>query len=499
MYIEKYNKAIKSPNTTFICLVELLDNSETQGLSVMFDLYESSGNIKVSFQNGTRRTIKIVLDNSDNKYDVDINKIWLYQKFRVFTGIRFYNSDGQIEEMLFPQGVYYINNPESVYSPDFKTITFEGVDKWARLDGSLGGTLEATYAFPKTYTDKNGVKHQQEYNMFDVIRNLLKTPIRTDIRNIAFMPSIDYSDNINNQINKFLDDNGFDIYAIKYKEAVTDNATGRKFYCNNYPMQTENVRIAPIWQEFVTDDKLIIDNIDPLLHHWFLTDDKLGYARVLMPYSITKKMGSTIADILLEINTILGGNMYYDRTGRLVVEPTQDQINDDEKEVVWRFVEGDGILADIQLRYDFENVYNQVVVQSSIIDSGVYTVWVQDENPISPVNIHRIGTKTIVYDNVGTYDYRLFMELLDVNEETAMNYVKENLREYAQWLLKQHTALHHTVTIKCLPLHHLDVNQVVSITLKDGKTNKYLITDLDIPLNPTDTMSITAVSINPVR
>lgn len=493
MYISKYIKAIKSPNTSFICAIDLLDMYETQSKSIMFDVIDSSGSIRVNFQNGVRRTVSVTLDNSSNIYDIDINKIWMYQKFKISTGIRFVNGNGQVEEMLFPQGVFYINNPQRVYNPNLKTITLEGVDKWSRLNGSLGGVLEATYAFPKNYTDKNGVKHMQDYNMFDVIKNLLKTPIRNDVRNIAFIPQINYNQSVNNQINKFLEDNKFDIYLIKNKEAITDSATGVMYYCNNFPKPSP--KITPTWTRYYFNENMVIDNIEPLLNNWFLTEDKLGIARVLMPYSITKKLGSTIEDILLEINTILGGNIYYDRTGRLVLEPTQNQIEDSDKEVVWDFIEGDGVFSDFQGTYDFEGVYNQVVAQGTIVDSGTYTVWVQNNDPMSPVSVDRIGTKTIVYDNLGTYDYRSFMERLNVDEETAISYVKENLEDYAKWLLKKHTALHHTGVIKCLPLHHLDVNQVVRVTLKDGVTNKYLINSIDIPLNSTDEMSINVVSI----
>ena len=45
----------------------------------------------------------------------------------------------------FPQGVFYITNPSDVYNPEKRTVTINGADKWAYLDGTLYGRLSGTY------------------------------------------------------------------------------------------------------------------------------------------------------------------------------------------------------------------------------------------------------------------------------------------------------------------------------------------------------------------
>lgn len=494
MFYSKYDQAINSPNVFYILKVELLNEDETISRIITSDLFSESGNLKVSLKNGVRRTVNLVLDNSLDEYDIDISSLWLFQKFRLYVGIEFTNEENKIEQLYFPQGVFYIINPQQAYNPSNKTIEIEGVDKWARLDGSLGGTLGATYSFPKRYTDLQGVEVVQQYNMFDIIKNLLKTPTRTDLRTIAFIPEINASQSVNKQINDFLESNGFNLTGVKYKEAVINNRNNRKYYCSNHPEEREGWNdVLPIWEEF---KKKVppIDSIEPLLNNWFLTDDVLGTARVLAPYSISKKMGSKIEDILFEINTILGGNIYYNRAGQLVLEPTQNQTEDSQKEVVWSFAEGDNVLLEFTESFNFEGIYNQVVAQGSVAGSETYTVWVQDDNPASPVSIDKIGTKTIVYDNLGTYDYRHFMETAGMSEAEAREEVKKTLREYAAWLLKRHISMYNTATIKCAILPHLDVNQVVEVFIK-GKNRKFLINEIDMSLSPTGTMSLRLTSV----
>lgn len=495
----EYIKALKSSNVSFTVLVELLDESEIEIKPIWLDLYENSGNIIISNTNGTRRSASITLDNVQRKYDIDVNKLWIYQKLKISYGIQFVNSNGIGDTYLIPQGVYYINNPQNSYNPATKTITFDCVDKWARLDGRLGGKLEATYSFPKTYTDKDGNRHYYEYDMFDIIRNLLKTPLRTDIRNIAFIGKPDASKGVtltNTKINTYLVNNGFDIYKIKKNEAVTDNVNGIMYYCNNTPIPSTNS--SPTWSQYIPDNDRVIDRKEPLLNSWYYTDDVLGNMRVLAPYSITKKLGDNLSDILLEIAYILGASMFYDRTGRFVVEPTQADAGyllDTEKELSWTFSENDGVLYDVgSINHDFENIYNQVIGKGTLIDNGTYTVWAQNNDPSSPISVDRIGVKTIVYDDLPIYDYRIFIEQEGMTEDEAKDEVKRLLREHVVWLLKKHTIASNQINIKCMPLPHLDVNQVVRVII-DDEPKDYLISKIELPLDPTGVMVITASSI----
>lgn len=99
------------------------------------------GMLDVNLQNGMRRKASVTLSNLDGAYEYSVNKIWFGQAIALDMGLVL--SDGT--EYYLPQGVFYISNPEEVFAPDRKTVTYNLVDKWAYLDGTLFGKLCASY------------------------------------------------------------------------------------------------------------------------------------------------------------------------------------------------------------------------------------------------------------------------------------------------------------------------------------------------------------------
>lgn len=100
-----------------------------------------SGNLSVNLQNGTRRTVGVMLSNVDAQFDYNVNNLWFGQQIALDEGVIL--PDGS--EYYIQQGVFLISNPEEIFEPNKKTISFDLTDKWAALDGSLGGNLEGTY------------------------------------------------------------------------------------------------------------------------------------------------------------------------------------------------------------------------------------------------------------------------------------------------------------------------------------------------------------------
>ena len=101
-----------------------------------------SGSVSVSLANGARRRASVVLGNRDGAFDYAVNKLWFGQRVRISMGIRLANG----EDFYFPMGVFYIENPSVLFSPGEKTTTLNLTDKWAYLDGTLFGNLEAAYS-----------------------------------------------------------------------------------------------------------------------------------------------------------------------------------------------------------------------------------------------------------------------------------------------------------------------------------------------------------------
>ena len=104
----------------------------------------ADGSLKVNLQNGQRRTVSVTLSNVDGTFDYNINHLWFGQEIALDEGMILPDNT----EFYIQQGVFVIGTPTEQFYPAERTITYELVDKWANLDGTLFGNLEGTYEVP---------------------------------------------------------------------------------------------------------------------------------------------------------------------------------------------------------------------------------------------------------------------------------------------------------------------------------------------------------------
>lgn len=125
-----------------------LDNNYKRGYRTKYDTraFIQNGTLSVSLQNGKRRSASITLSNLDGAFEYAINKIWFGQRVRLSMGLVL--PDGT--DYYITQGVFYISNPSAVFKPNQRSVTYNLVDKWAYLDGSLFGTLDKSYKVERT-------------------------------------------------------------------------------------------------------------------------------------------------------------------------------------------------------------------------------------------------------------------------------------------------------------------------------------------------------------
>lgn len=134
-----------------------LDNNPKNSRSKAFI---QGGSLTVNLENGVRRRASVTFGNADKLYDFAINKIWFGQQVRLLEGVQFPNG----EEYLLPQGVFYLQSPNVVENPVDNTVTYQLVDKWAYLDGTLHGNLEGIYYIPR------------DSNIYQAIMSILALP-----------------------------------------------------------------------------------------------------------------------------------------------------------------------------------------------------------------------------------------------------------------------------------------------------------------------------------
>ncbi len=477
----EYLEKLRDPHYKTAIKISWLYPDETVQKEFTNDLYNMSGNLTVNYQNGARRSCTITLSNDNGKFPVDYNNIWLGQKFQLWMGL--YLDDGT--PFYLPQGIFYIKNPKETYNPNTKTLTLQGVDKWAYLDGSLFGYLRGTY------------------------QSLINQDIRALVAGL---------------INKSKYDNNFDstgniLDRIDPKDAIFDGFDGDsgKAEVQGYEKETGNL----VFKDMSSDTYFIIgmnsnsetpvyqciqkeikdDNKDSIIGYSYeLSKDANGnnilitalpenykpavteQSIFLNPYTMTTETGKTLADMILEYATILFADVYYDENGYLRFV-ARDRTKQDQsvynKELIWHFTVEEKELLGLELTNAFDKVYNDIIVLGQIIGGKQMKARIQNQDPASDTNVEKIGIKTKPpYESDQYYSNQLCLELAGYYAQIDM-------------------AMDRTGTVKALPIYHMDVNKLITLSTPNNKMKReeFLVTGYTLPLNPIGQMSLNVTNL----
>jgi len=327
------------------------------------------GNLSISRQNGTRRSVSLKLKNIDGKYIPSEDGVWINQKFKLYLGL-----DINGEDYLIPQGVFVISDPVATSNFSETYIELNGIDKFSLLDGTLGGNLEGIYQIPLNT------------KIFDAINSILV---------------------------------------------------------------------------------LAKDKLPALLGDYFKTDKT--------PYTIRKEVGSaTLGEILTDFAFMVSANIYYGDLGNLVFE---EDIDDEIKGSIWDFTTDEFHYLGATNSYAFSKVYNKVVVIGANIDGNIATGMAENKNLQSNTRSQLIGVKImppVTDDNITTDDLA---------------------QQRAVYELKRVTGLQSSISIKCTPFFHFNVDEVITITDKNLKLDheKHLIQSIDIDFSNSGTMTVSCI------
>ena len=400
---EQYLSALKT-DFTKIARLEFLNPNGTVAF-VLDNNYKNNrsgafiqdGSLSVNLQNGTRRTASITLANTNGEYDFSVNNLWFGTTVRLQMGLLL--PDGT--EYLIPQGVFYIKDPEEVYFPNQRTIHLELVDKWAMLDGTLGGNLDGIYEVPLNS------------NIFEAIDGLLKDA----------------------QGNGYVFDNTPAIYTSYYNNMTQTLPDGT----------TASLVESPYTARF-------------------------------------DSFGESYADVILELNNMVAGWIGYDATGALRLDPSQDDILDISKPILWTFNPSEKQFLGATYSIRNSDVKNEIIRVGQALDGGYAQVGAKAQNfdPSSDTNINIIGRK--------------------VDRKEQSNYYTNDIcASLAEFELKRNTILKKSVTIRSTQMFHLVENNLVVIRRIDKKGKpfeRHLINGFSIPIGQTGEMTINATSVS---
>lgn len=205
--------------------------------------------------------------------------------------------------------------------------------------------------------------------------------------------------------------------------------------------------------------QIVNDPIEPLI------DEVLQSTTTT--YDITKEAGASVSDIFLEIALNISAYIYYDEKGRLVLKPIE---YDDYKGSIYNFTRSDYNYLGATKIYNYSAIYNSVLVIADNTNSEM--------PPIKAESINNDLTDPNSVPNVG------FKKTLLITEYTKGITTETIAKERAEWELKKVKARQSSVSITCLPLYNLDVNQI--ITVSDNKLSsereRFLINSVSLPI-----------------
>jgi len=136
MNFQQYLDLISSGIILPLCRLEFLRNEDESVQSSIIKLPLDSSSLTCDITNGTRRSLSLVLDNSNKDFLPSIESLWIGFKFQLYLGYK----DGQNREIWFPQGVFCVFNSDPSISSNFsdKQVTLACQDKWSLLNIPIG-------------------------------------------------------------------------------------------------------------------------------------------------------------------------------------------------------------------------------------------------------------------------------------------------------------------------------------------------------------------------
>jgi hypothetical protein len=139
-YMQDVGQGVSYTDLQPLAKFELLNPDET--IYASFSAEVTGGTLNVNRANGVRRSCDISVQNIQDEFTPNPLTYWIGQKIKLSLG---YEING--EDYYIPQGVFGVSNPQLTHVKSQKEGSISGVDKFAFLNGQLGGRLAATYSF----------------------------------------------------------------------------------------------------------------------------------------------------------------------------------------------------------------------------------------------------------------------------------------------------------------------------------------------------------------
>ena len=261
---------------------------------------------------------------------------------------------------------------------------------------------------------------------------------------------------------------------------------------NIFGVITSLLRLSRFSYGSTSDETQMFDSVPPVYTTYYngktysATDSDgvitTDIAMTDVPYEITAERGGTMGELILKLNEMLAGWIGYDATGALRLEPSQDDIDDADKAVLFEFSPENSTLLSLSETTQNTEIYNDITFVGEGLSEEVVWARAVNEDPASDTSVNLIGRRILV-------------------EENSDYWNTQQCASLARWMLKRKTARHKSVSISCGQLFHLAENRLVSVKRTDkpgSPIEKHLIQGYTIPIASTGAMSISCVSVTDI-
>ncbi len=262
-----------------------------------------------------------------------------------------------------------------------------------------------------------------------------------------------------------------------YQVAVDTNifdAIASLLSLDKYTMQT------------ATDATRQIDRVTPVFTEYYnnktqTLPDGTTVAMTAAPYTLTiDSTDGTMWDVISGLAAMVNAWIGYDETGALRLDPSQDDILDSNKPVLWQFSMDEAELCGMSYEVKNTEVYNDyIVVGERLSDNSQPSGRAQILDPASPVDINAIGLKTKRVAQAGFA-------------------TDTQCKDYAEWMVKRSAVLQRAVTVSCSQMFHIRGNELITLTRTDkpgNPTERHLIQGFSRPLASTGEMQLNCTSV----
>lgn len=207
------------------------------------------------------------------------------------------------------------------------------------------------------------------------------------------------------------------------------------------------------------------------------------YTDVKTQKTIRQDFGSNLGDILIDCANTISSDVYYNVYGNMVVESNVNQFLNGNFPMIFRLSDGDKIVRDHSLNYNWSKLRNKIIVKGAIVNGYQFSGSAENNSILSPFNVKN---RKISLRAETISDSKLYSDSL--------------CKEKAMYTLIERQRGVKTLNLSTGYLPFIDVNQSFAVTFADLQLDNetFIIDSFNMSISSEPSMSVNLSNIGEV-